>query len=249
MQNRKLSEALAGLVGASEVERGTRLGILAGCVALILLFGAGALAQKTSNTVDFAQGQYAGLVIRLVAGFVVLVFALILAYYAGLSAPEAKTGEPTRAGMLAGALTMVLFWVGQTIFALVDSARAPEGLQLDEFLRSRFIAGLGFFVVGGLFGWWGCRSAARRARSIFTLSDSSLPLTHTSSGLTFSDTLRSTTASSRPLEPAPIASKPVEQQNDPAEERTLAGSQEEPAGTAIQEEMRQEGMSQEEFGN
>ncbi len=244
MQNRKLSEALAGLAGTSEVERGTRLGILAGCVALILLFGAGALAQKTSNTVDFAQGQYAGLVIRLVAGFVVLVFALILAYYAGLSAPEAKTGESTRAGMLAGALTMVLFWVGQTIFALVDSARAPEGLQLDEFLRSRLIAGLGFFIVGGLFGWWGYRSAARRARSILTLSDSSLPLTRTSSGLPFSESVRSNAANSRPLEPAPLARKPAETQNDSTEEWTLAGETEEPVSTE-----GQEGRSKEEPGN
>jgi hypothetical protein len=244
MQNRKLSEALAGLVGASEVERGTRLGMLAGCVALILLFGAGALAEKTSNTVDFAQGQYAGLVIRLVAGFVVLVFALILAYYAGLSAPEAKTGETTRAGMLAGALTMVLFWVGQTIFALVDSARAPQGLQLDVFLRSRLIAGLGFFVVGGLFGWWGCRSAARRARSILTPPDSSLFLTHTSSGLTFSDTQRSNAANSRPLEPAPRARKPAEKQNASNEEWALAEDQEEPASAEIQVE-----TGEEELGN
>jgi hypothetical protein len=229
MHNQKLSEILGGWVGTSEVERGTRLGILAGSVALIFLFGAGAFAQQTSNTVDFGQGQYAGLLIRLASGFVVLVFALILAYYAGLSAPQAKTGEASRAGMLAGALTMLLFWVGQTIFALVDSAHAPEGLQLDEFLRSRLIAGLGFFVVGGLFGWWGYRSAARRARSILTPPGAALPSDRASGTLTRAEEQRSTASSLRNLEPAPITGRPAEPPSRPAESVTLAADSDEPA--------------------
>jgi hypothetical protein len=239
MQNRKFPETLADWVGTSEVERGTRLGILAGSVALILLFGAGALAQDTSSPVDLGQGQYAGLLIRLLAGFVVLLFALILAYYAGLSAPEVKTGETNRAGMLAGALTMLLFWVGQTIFALVDSARAPQGLQLDAFLRSRLIAGLAFFVVGGLFGWWGYRSAARRARSILTPPGAALPQTRTSGGLTLAETQQSAANNLRTLEPAPVASpaprKPAEKQTSPTEQWTLAADQEEPGNTEGQE--------------
>ncbi len=228
MQNQKFSETLAGWVGTSEVERGTRLGILAGGVALILLFGAATFAQNTSTTVDFSQGQYAGLLIRLVSGFVVLVFALILAYYAGLSAPEVKTGESSRAGMLAGALTMLLFWVGQTIFALVDSARTPEGLQLDGFLRSRLIAGLGFFVVGGLFGWWGYRSAARRARSILTPPGSASSLIRASGELSLPETRQSSASTSHALESAPVAAASVESPPRPAEQVSPAASLEQP---------------------
>lgn len=243
MQNRKFSETLAGWVGTSEIERGTRLGLLAGGVALILLFGAGALAQKTSNTVDFSQGQYAGLLIRLVSGFIVLIFAVILAYYAGLSAPEAKTGESGRAGMLAGALTMVLFWVGQTIFALVDSAHAPEGLQLDVFLRSRLIAGLGFFVVGGMFGWWGYRSAARRARSILTPPGLASSPSRTNGDLSLSETQRSSASTSRALESAPVAATSVESPPRSAEQVVLAADLEEPAATDGRQSTRSEERS------
>jgi hypothetical protein len=168
MQEEKFSDKMAGFVGTSESERGTRLGILAGGVALLLLFGEGALLPS-ATTVDFDQGQYTGLLGKLAAGYLALLFALILAYFAGLSAPEAKTGEPTnRAGMLAGALTMLLYWVAQTIFALVDNAHNPQGLKLDVFFRDDLIRGVVFFVIGGLFGWWGYRNAARRARSILS---------------------------------------------------------------------------------
>jgi hypothetical protein len=232
MENRKFSETVAGWVGTSEGERGIRLGILAGGVALILLFGSGALVQQTPNTVDFDQGQYVGLLVRLGAGFVVLLFALILAYYAGLSAPEAKTGEATRGGMLAGALTMLLFWVGQSIFALVESARAPQGLQLDGFLRDRLIAGLGFFVVGGLFGWWGYRSALRRSRSIFLPPGVTFPLTSSSGPLVLPDTQRSTAKTSHTPEPAP-SSLELEQPAKPEQSAELGNRE-----SSSQEELR-----------
>jgi hypothetical protein len=157
------------------------LGIIAGCITIFLLFGASALGHGSANTVDLESDQIAGLLLAILPGLLAIVIAAILAYYSGLSGPTASSGEGGRDGLIAGSITMLLFWVGQTAFFLVDAIRTPQGLALSGFLGTRLIAAILFFVVGGALGWAGSRAAARRAHSILAppkssfLSDASIP--------------------------------------------------------------------------
>ncbi|HEU5200319.1 MAG TPA: hypothetical protein VFU32_11820, partial [Ktedonobacterales bacterium] len=75
-------------------------------------------------------------------------------------------------GLLSGAITMMLLWVGQTIYGLVSAAQSPAGVLLNTFLQTTILHGIAYFVFGGLFGWYGARSAARRSRSILSPSSS-----------------------------------------------------------------------------
>lgn len=172
MEKQTLRETLLEMFGGTEAQRGIKLGLLAGLLALFILFGSGALLNKSSNTVDLNRGQIEPLVIVFVAGLLTLFVGILMAFYSGLSAPEVKSGDAGRAGLLSGAITMLFFWLGQTIYGLVDSAQSPAGLQLNSFLQTTILRGIAFFVFGGLFGWLGARSAARRARSILSPSTS-----------------------------------------------------------------------------
>ncbi len=174
METRTFWGAISDTLGGTATQRGVKLGIVAGCVEMFLLFGGNALLHNSSNTVDFETGQLAPLILGFLPGFLGLVVAAMLAYFAGLSAPEVKKGEVDRAGVISGSLTLILFWVGQLIFLAVDAARSPQGLQFGDFLKSRLLAGVLFFVVGGALGWAGSRAAARRARSILAPPTSSL---------------------------------------------------------------------------
>jgi hypothetical protein len=173
MENPKRATALAEALGGTEVQRGVKLGIIAASVELFLLFGGGILLRGQSNVFDPDRGQIAPLVVDLLSGFLALAIAIILTFYAGLSAPEAKNGETGRTGLLAGAITMLLFWIGQSIYALVNGAVSSQGLALGSYIQGRLITGVGFFVIGGLIGWWGSRASARRARSILSAPSSS----------------------------------------------------------------------------
>ena len=170
MEKQTLRETLLEMFGGSEVQRGIKLGLLAGLLALFILFGAGALLNKTSSTVNLNTGQIAPLIIAFGAGMLALFVGILLAYYSGLSAPEVRSGDVGRAGLLSGALTMLLFWLGETIYGLVSAAQASTGVLLNSFLQTTILHGIAYFVFGGLFGWWGARSAARRARSILSPS-------------------------------------------------------------------------------
>jgi|GEM_PF-2008202 len=174
METRSFWGAISDALGGTATQRGVKLGIIAGCVEIFLLFGGNALLRSSSNTVNFETGQLAPLILGFLPGFLGLVVAAALAYYAGLSAPEVKRGEVDRAGVISGSITLVLFWVGQIIFLAVDAAGSPQGLQVADFLKSRLLAGILFFVVGGALGWAGSRAAARRARSILAPPTSSL---------------------------------------------------------------------------
>ncbi len=181
METRDSRGAIAEALGGTGKQRGVKLGLIAGCVTIFLLFGASALTQGNADTVNLQSGQVAGLFLAILPGLLSIVIAAILAYYAGLSGPEASSGQGSRDGLIAGSITMLLFWVGQTLFILVDTIRAPQGLELGSFVETRIIAALLFFVVGGGLGWYGSRAAARRAHSILSqptssfLSDASIP--------------------------------------------------------------------------
>lgn len=174
MEKPKRSAALAEALGGSEGQRGVKLGIIAAGIELFLLFGGSALLGGNSAVFDPERGQFAPLVVNIFTGFLALAIAVVLAYYAGLSSPEAKQGETGRTGLLAGATTMLIYWIGQSIFALVSGARSPGGLALGSYLQSRLITGLGFFVLGGVLGWWGSRASMRRTRSILSPTSSSM---------------------------------------------------------------------------
>jgi hypothetical protein len=184
MEKQTFRETLLEMFGGSETQRGIKLGMLAGFLALFILFGSGALLNKTSDTVNFDTGQIAPLIIAFVTGMLALFVGIFLAYYSGQIAPEVRSGDAGKAGLLSGALTMVLFWVGQTIYGLVSAAQASTGVQLNGFLQNTILHGIAYFVFGGLFGWWGARAAARRARSI--LSPSSGPVLSSSPATTLS---------------------------------------------------------------
>lgn len=173
MEPRSSRGAIAEALGGTATQRGVKLGLVAGCLAIFLLFGASALQHGNSNTVNLATGQIGGLFLAFVPGFLALLIAAVLAYYAGLSVPDAAAGEGGRDGLIAGSITMLLFWVGQTLFVVVDSLGSPQGLGLGGFLKDRLLAALLFFVVGGALGWGGSRAAARRARSILAAPTSS----------------------------------------------------------------------------
>lgn len=172
MEKQTLRETLLEMFGGSETQRGIKLGMLAGLLALFILFGSGALLNKTSNTVNLNTGQIAPLVLDFGAGMLALFVGILLAYYSGLSAPEVRSGDVGRAGLLSGAITMLLFWLGDTIYVLVSAAQSSTGVLLNSFLQTTILHGIAYFVFGGLFGWWGARSAARRARSILSPSTS-----------------------------------------------------------------------------
>ncbi len=176
METRNSRGPIAETLGGTAAQRGTKLGIVAGCLSIFLLFGGRALQQGNSNTVSLDTNQITSLVLSFLPGFLALVIAAVLAYYAGLSAPEAKSGEGARDGLIAGSITMLLFWVGQTLFVLIDGIRSPQGLVLTGFLQSRLLTAILFFVVGGALGWGGSRAAARRARSILSPATNSLNL-------------------------------------------------------------------------
>jgi hypothetical protein len=166
MQPGKSRGPIAEALGGTARQRGVKLGIVAACITIFLLFGAGALQHGSSNTVDLASDQIVSLIMLVLPGFLAVVIAAVLAYYAGLSSPEAQSGTGGRDGLIAGSITMLLFWVAQTLFFVVDDMRSPQGLELGNFLGQRLIAALFFFVVGGVLGWSGSSAAARRARSI-----------------------------------------------------------------------------------
>lgn len=174
MEKQTLRETLLEMFGGSEAQRGIKLGMLAGLLALFILFGSGALLNKTSNTVNLNTGQIAPLILDFGAGMLALFVGVLLAYYSGLSAPEVRSGNVGRAGLLSGAITMLLFWLGDTIYVLVSAAQSSTGVLLNNFLQTTILHGIAYFVFGGLFGWWGARSAARRARSILSPSTSTL---------------------------------------------------------------------------
>jgi hypothetical protein len=174
METRNSRGFIAEALGGTARQRGVKLGIIAGGITIFLLFGASALQQGSSTTVNLDSGQIAGLFLAVLPGFLAIVIAAVLAYYAGLSGPEAKSGEGGRDGLIAGSITMLLFWAGQTLFVLVDGLRSPQGLALGNVLGQRLLAGLLFFVIGGMLGWGGSRAAARRARSILAPPTSSL---------------------------------------------------------------------------
>jgi hypothetical protein len=159
-----IAEALAGTAS----ERGVKLGIVAGCLCIFLLFGASAFQQGTTATGNLDTGQFGGLFLAVLPGYIAIIIAAVLAYYAGLSGPDAKSGTGGRDGMTAGSIVMLLFWVGQTLFVIVDGLRSSQGLELGSVLGGRLVAGILFFVVGGVLGWAGSRAAARRARSILS---------------------------------------------------------------------------------
>jgi hypothetical protein len=184
MEKQTFRETLLEMFGGSETQRGVKLGLLAGFLALFILFGSGALLNKTSDTVNFDTGQIAPLIIDFVTGMLALFVGIFLAYYSGQIAPEVRSGDAGKAGLLSGALTMVLFWVGQTIYGLVSAAQGSTGVQLNGFLQNTILHGIAYFVFGGLFGWYGARLAARRARSI--LSPSNGPTLLPSSGTSLS---------------------------------------------------------------
>jgi len=173
MEPRNSRGAIAEALGGTATQRGVKLGMVAGCLAIFLLFGASALQRGHSNTVNLATGQIASLLLAFLPGFLALLIAAVLAYYAGLSTPDAASGEGSRDGLIAGSITMLLFWVGQTLFVLVDSLGSPQGLGLADFFRTRLLSALLFFVIGGALGWGGSRAAARRARSILAAPSSS----------------------------------------------------------------------------
>lgn len=174
MEPRHSRGAIAEALGGTATQRGVKLGIAAGCLAIFLLFGASALQRGNSNTVNLATGQIGSLFLAFLPGFLALLIAAVLAYYAGLSTPDAAAGEGGRDGLIAGSITMLLFWAGQTLFVLVDSLGSSQGLELGDFLRTRLLSALLFFVIGGALGWGGSRAAARRARSILAAPTSSL---------------------------------------------------------------------------
>jgi hypothetical protein len=165
--------AIAEIFGGTGQQRGVKLGIVAGCVAIFLLFGASAL-QKGNTTVNLESGQLLSLVTFFLPGLLAIMIAAILAYYAGMSGPDAKSGNGGRDGAIAGSITMLLFWVGQTLYVVVDGMVSPQGLALSSVIGQRFLAALLFFVIGGVLGWGGSRAAARRARSILAPPSSSL---------------------------------------------------------------------------
>lgn len=170
MEKQTFRETLLEMFGGSETQRGIKLGLLAGFLALFILFGSGALLNKTSDTVNLDTGQITPLIISFGSGMLTLFVGILLAYYSGLSAPEVKSGDAGRAGLLSGAITMMLFWIGQTIYGLVSAAQSSTGVQLNTFLQNTILHAIAYFVFGGLFGWWGARSAARRSRSILSPS-------------------------------------------------------------------------------
>jgi hypothetical protein len=172
MEKQTFRETLLEMFGGSETQRGIKLGMLAAFLALFILFGSGALLNKTSDTVNLSTGQIAPLIIAFGAGMLALFVGILLAFYSGLSAPEARSGDAGKAGLLSGVITMVLFWAGQTIYGLVSAAQSSTGVLLNSFLQTTILHGIAYFVFGGLFGWWGARSAARRARSILSPSSS-----------------------------------------------------------------------------
>jgi hypothetical protein len=159
-----------------------KLGIIAGCVCIFLLFGAGALQHGSSSTINQRSVQITSLLLEFLPGYLALAIAAVLAYYAGLSTPEAQSSEGGRDGLIAGSITMLLFWLGQTLFVIVTGLGSPQGLGLDDFLKTRLLAAVLFFVVGGALGWGGSRAAARRARSILAAPTSTL-LSLTGSGI------------------------------------------------------------------
>jgi hypothetical protein len=202
-----IAEALSG----TAAQRGMKLGIIAGCVAIFLLFGASALQSGSSNTINLESGQITALLLIFLPGFLALVIAAVLAYYAGLSAPAAKSGEGGREGLIAGSITMLGFWGGQTLFVVIDGIRSPQGLEFGGFLQSRLITAILFFVVGGVLGWGGSRAAARRARSILAPPTSgllSLPATSAASesGLPKLDKSRQINQPSQPEQSAAASS-------------------------------------------
>ncbi len=168
MEKHTFRDTLAETFSGSEVERGIKLGILAGLLALFILFGSGALQRQSSAPVNLDSGQIVPLILIFAVGLLALFLGMVLAFYSGLSAPEAKSGDAGRAGLLSGAITMLLFWVGQTIYGVVSAAQSPGGVQLDSFVKTAIVRAIAFFVFGGLFGWWGARAAARRSRSILS---------------------------------------------------------------------------------
>jgi hypothetical protein len=180
METRNSRGAIAEALGGTARQRGIKLGVIAGCVTIFLLFGASAL-QHGSTTIDLDSGQITGLLLALLPGVLAIAIAAILAYYAGLSGPTASSGEGSRDGLIAGSITMLCFWVGQTLYSVVDTIRTPQGLALSSFVVSRLLAAILFFVVGGALGWAGNRAAARRAHSILAsptdsfLTDASIP--------------------------------------------------------------------------
>lgn len=201
MEKQTLREMLLEMFGGSEAQRGIKLGMLAGLLALFILFGSGALLNKTSNTVNLNTGQITPLVLDFGAGILALFVGILLAYYSGLSAPEVRSGDVGRAGLLSGAITMFLFWLGETIYGLVSAAQSSTGVLLNSFLQTTILHLVAFFVFGGLFGWWGARAAARRTRSI--LSPSTGQAFSSSSG-----TSLSILSAGRPIqesEPEPIS--------------------------------------------
>jgi len=181
METRNSRGTIAEALGGTARQRGVKLGIIAGCVTIFLLFGASALNHGGANTIDLESGQIAGLLLAILPGFLAIVIAATLAYYAGLSGPTDGSSDGSRDGLIAGSITMLLFWAGQTCFILVDTLRAPQGLALSSFLETRLIAAILFFVVGGALGWAGNRAATRRAHSILAaptsnfLTDASIP--------------------------------------------------------------------------
>lgn len=184
MEKQTLLQTLLEMFGGSETQRGIKLGMLAGLLALFILFGSGALLNKTSNTVNFSTGQITPLILDFGTGMLALFVGILLAYFSGLSAPEVRSGDAGRAGLLSGAITMLLFWLGETIYGLVSAAQSSTGVLLNSFLQTTILYGIAYFVFGGLFGWLGARSAARRARSILSPSSGSALLP--SSGTTLS---------------------------------------------------------------
>jgi hypothetical protein len=166
METGKPRGPIAEALGGTARQRGVKLGIIAGCITIFLLFGASALQRGSSDVVNLASGQIMSLVMLVLPGFLAVVIAAVLAYYAGLSTPEAHSGTGSREGLIAGSIVMLLFWVGQTLFFLVDDMRSPQGLAIGSFLGQRLLAALLFFVIGGMLGWGGSSAAARRARSI-----------------------------------------------------------------------------------
>jgi hypothetical protein len=166
MQPGKSRGPIAEALGGTARQRGVKLGIVAACLTIFLLFGASALQRGSSDAVNLASGQMGALIMLVLPGFLAVVIAAVLAYYAGLSSPASQSGAGGRDGLIAGSITMLLFWVAQTLFFVVDDMRSPQGLEIGSFLGQRLLAALLFFVVGGVLGWSGSAAAARRARSI-----------------------------------------------------------------------------------
>ena len=216
MEKHTFQDSVTETLGGSEVQRGLKLGTVAGLLALFILFGSGAL-QQGSSTVNLDTGQVAPLILALAAGLLALFISMILAFYSGLSAPEAKAGDVGTTGLLSGALTMLLFWVAQTIYTLVADARSPQGVQLGDFLKTVIVRAFAFFIFGGLFGWWGARAAARRSRSIL-----SPPSSITLSALS-EVAARSAAAPASTIQPASKAAEPAEPTQAEASEAIVHG--------------------------